>query len=139
MRVWVPGRAAGGRAIAATPPQPDNAPMPPPLAQPLIDHHDEIVALCRAWGVERLEVFGSAADGRFDAQRSDFDLIVSFGPNAPGSRAERYFALADALEQLLGRHVDLLTDQPVRNPYLRRAVDATRRDLYVRSPAEASG
>ncbi len=27
----------------------------PPLAQPLIDHRDEIVRLCRAHGVERLE------------------------------------------------------------------------------------
>lgn len=111
----------------------------PPLAQPLRDHHGALVDLCRAHGVDRLEVFGSAADGRFDAQRSDIDLIVSFSPDAPGSRAERYFALADALEQLLGRHVDLLTDQPIRNPYLRQAVDATRRDLYVRSPAQASG
>ncbi|MBN8507861.1 MAG: nucleotidyltransferase domain-containing protein [Burkholderiales bacterium] len=111
----------------------------PTLAQPLLDHQEALEGLCRAHGVDRLEVFGSAADGRFDPQRSDIDLIVSFVPDAPGSRAERYFALADALEQLLGRHVDLLTDQPIRNPYLRRAVDATRRDLYVRSPAEASG
>ncbi len=111
----------------------------PPLAPLLLDHRDAVADLCRAHGVDRLEVFGSAADGRFDPARSDIDLIVSFAPGAPGSRAERYFALADALERLLGRHVDLLTDQPIRNPYLRRAVDATRRDLYVRAPAEASG
>jgi hypothetical protein len=111
----------------------------PPLAQILLDHHDAQVGLCQAHGVERLEVFGSAADGRFDPARSDIDLIVSFAADAPGSRADRYFALAEALEQLLGRHVDLLTDQPIRNPYLRRAVDATRRDLSVRTPAEASG
>ena len=46
------------------------------LAQPLIDHRDEIVSRCRAYGVERLEIFGSAADGRFDPARSDFDFIV---------------------------------------------------------------
>lgn len=110
----------------------------PPLAQPLIDHHDAIVRLCRAHGVERLEVFGSAADGRFDPARSDFDFIVTFSPEAERSISRHYFALADALEQLLGRRVDLLTNQPIRNPYLRRAVDASRRDLYVRAPAEAS-
>ena len=113
--------------------------MSPPLAQPLIDHHDEIVALCRAYGVERLEVFGSAADGRFDAQRSDFDFIVSFAEDADRTVADRYFGLADALEALLGRRVDLLTSQPIRNPYLRRAVDASRRDLYVRATAQAPG
>ena len=111
----------------------------PPLAQPLLDHRHAVASLCRAQGVDRLEVFGSAADGRFEPGRSDFDFIVTFAPDAPGSMSARYFALADALEHLLGRHVDLLTDQPIRNRYLRQAVDASRRDLYVRTPAEASG
>ena len=111
----------------------------PPLAQPLIDQRDAIAALCRAWSVERLEVFGSAADGRFDPARSDFDFVVRLAPETGRSVADRYFGFADALEALLGRRVDLLTDQPIRNPYLRRAVDASRRDLYVRAPAEISG
>ena len=135
----MPGRTGGGRPIAATPPQPDNDAMLPPLAQPLIDHRDAIVALCRAYGVERLEVFGSAATGRFDPASSDFDFIVSFSEDARRSVADRYFGLADALEALLGRRVDLLTSQPIRNPYFRRAVAASRRDLYVRTTAEAPG
>ncbi|MCB1982861.1 MAG: nucleotidyltransferase domain-containing protein [Rhodoferax sp.] len=118
----------------------DNDPMlRPPLAEPLIEHGDEIAALCRAYGVERLEVFGSAAEGRFDPARSDFDFIVTLAPDPARSISDRYFGLADALESLLGRRVDLLTNQPIRNPFLRRAVDASRRDLYVRTPAEASG
>jgi uncharacterized protein len=110
----------------------------PPLAQPLIDHREAIDRLCRAHGVARLEVFGSAAQGRFDPAHSDFDFIVTLSEDADRSVADRYFALADALEALLGRHVDLLTNQPIRNPYFRRAVDASRRDLYVRALAEAS-
>lgn len=112
--------------------------MQPPLAAPLIEHRDEIARLCRAYGVERLEVFGSAADGRFDPGRSDFDFIVTFSSQAQASIARCYLEFADALEALLGRHVDLLTDHPIRNPYLRRAIDASRRDLYVRTTAEAS-
>ena len=112
--------------------------MRPALAQPLLDHHEEIEQLCRTFGVERLEVFGSAADGRFDPARSDFDFIVTFGPAAREALSDHYFALADGVEALLGRRVDLLTNQPIRNPYLRRAVDASRRDLYVRAAAEAS-
>ena len=111
---------------------------PPPLAQPLIDHHEQIERLCRAYGVSRLEVFGSAADGRFDPQRSDFDFIATFVPEAQASIARRYLEFAEALEHLLGRRVDLLTSQPIRNPYLRKAVDRSRRDLYVRATAEAS-
>lgn len=107
------------------------------LAQPLIDHRDEIASLCRAFGVERLEVFGSAADGRFDPARSDFDFIATFSPEVQDSIAHHYLGFAEALEQLLGRRVDLLTNQPIRNPYLRKAVEASRRDLYVRATAEA--
>lgn len=106
-----------------------------PLAQPLVEHRDDITRLCQEFGVERLEVFGSAADGRFDPQRSDIDLIVTLAPDPERSVSTRYFSLADRLEALFGRHVDLLTDQPIRNPYLRRAVDASRRDLYVRAAA----
>lgn len=110
----------------------------PPLAQPLIDHHEQIERLCLSHGVDRLEVFGSAADGRFDPQRSDFDFIATFAPRAQASIARRYFEFAEALERLLGRRVDLLTSQPIRNPYLRDAVDRSRRDLYVGATAEAS-
>lgn len=83
-------------------------------------------------------MFGSAADGRFDPARSDFDFIVRFAPGDGGSLARRFLAFADALESLLGRHVDLMTDHPIENPYLRRSVQATRRPLYVEPTAEAS-
>ena len=112
--------------------------MPAVLAQTLIDHHDAIARLCEAHGVARLEVFGSAADGRFDPARSDFDFIVTFAAEAQPNLARRFVELAEGLEQLLGRRVDLITNQPIRNPYLRKAVDATRRELYVRTTAETS-
>jgi hypothetical protein len=111
--------------------------MRPPLAQPLIDHHDEIIALCRAYGVERLEVFGSAADGRFDPQRSDFDFIVRLAQDPRDTLARRYLGFIDALEALLGRHVDVLGDGPIENPYLRQAVNASRRVLHDEPVAEA--
>jgi len=115
----------------------DHSNMKPPLAPPLIAHRDEIARLCRTYGVDRLEVFGSAADGRFDPARSDFDFIARFAAVDGDSVARRFLAFADALESLHGRHVDLMTDHPIENPYLRRTVEATRRPLYVKPPAEA--
>jgi predicted nucleotidyltransferase len=46
----------------------------------LIDRHlSEIAALCRRYGVRRLEVFGSAARGiDFDPATSDADFLVEF-------------------------------------------------------------
>ncbi|MBE7417200.1 MAG: nucleotidyltransferase domain-containing protein [Ideonella sp.] len=107
------------------------------LAQPLIDHHDAIVRLCRAYGVERLEVFGSAADGRFDPARSDFDFIVRLAPRPEASLARRFLGFVEGLEALLGRPVDVLSDGPIENPYLRRAVDASRRTLHDEPAAKA--
>jgi len=112
--------------------------MPAQIAPSLIEHRDAIAALCREFAVERLEVFGSAADGRFDPQRSDFDFIARFDANASTSIAQRYVGFAEALERLLGTHVDVMTDRPISNPYFRRAVDASRREIYVRAPAQAS-
>ena len=42
-----------------------------------------ISTLCQMYGVAKLEVFGSAASGRFDPERSDIDLIISFA-DRPG-------------------------------------------------------
>lgn len=52
--------------------------------------------------------------------------------------ARRYLGFAEALEALLGRRVDVLSDGFIENPYLRRAVDDSRRLLYDESAAQAS-
>jgi predicted nucleotidyltransferase len=107
-----------------------------PLAQPLVEHYESIAALCHRFGVERLEVFGSAANGQFDPLRSDFDFIVRFAPEFEASIADNYIGLCDALEALLERPVDVMTDRPIANPFFRRAVDSSRRVLYVRAPEQ---
>jgi uncharacterized protein len=85
-------------------------------------HISEIEALCRKYGVTRLELFGSATGSQFDPDRSDFDLIATFA-ETPGIEFVRF---ADELEVLLGRRVDLMFNQPIKNPFLRREIDATR-------------
>ena len=104
----------------------------------LAAQRDAIAKLCHAHGVLVLEVFGSAADGRFDAARSDYDLIARFAPDESQSLARRFVAFSEALEALLGRPVDLMTDHPIDNPYLRAAISATRRLVYAQPTAEAS-
>lgn len=89
----------------------------------ILRHQDAIAALCRRFGVTRLEVFGSAARGDdFDPARSDVDLLVEFTPEARFDFAA-FADLKDALEALLGREVDLI-DRPAieksHNP-IRRA------------------
>jgi predicted nucleotidyltransferase len=90
-----------------------------------------LAALCRRFKVSRLFVFGSGANGRFDPDASDLDFVVELADRQPNkSYADRYLGLAEALERLFGRRVDLLTEQSIRNPYLRREVQATRELVY---------
>lgn len=87
-------------------------------------------ALCRRFGVRRLDVFGSAVDNRFDPVRSDIDLLVEFEPMPAGGYAAAYFGLRDALETLFERSVDLVTEPALKNPYLRRRIEAQKRALF---------
>jgi len=52
--------------------KPTAAPLPPLLQAKL----ELLRELCERYGVERLELFGSAARGEFDPAHSDLDFIV---------------------------------------------------------------
>ncbi len=83
---------------------------------------DSLADPCRRFHVRRLEVFGSAARGvEFDAQRSDADLVVEFEPGARPDFAG-FLNLKEALEQTLGRPVDLVDRRSIEQSrnYLRR-------------------
>jgi predicted nucleotidyltransferase len=93
--------------------------------------------ICRRFRVERLYVFGSAVDGRFDSEHSDLDFLVALEEQPPSEYADNYLGLAQALEELFGRPVDLVTERSIRNPYFREAVFDTRRLLYDRRDEKA--
>lgn len=90
----------------------------------------QIAALCRRFHVRRLDLFGSAASGRFDPAGSDLDFLVEFDELPPPAYAENYFGLQDALESAFGRPVDLVTGAALANPYFRARIEAERRTLF---------
>jgi uncharacterized protein len=65
----------------------------------------QLSAICRKYHVARLELFGSRARGQ-NRPDSDVDLLVSFLPGKTPGFA--FMALADELESLFAREVDLL-------------------------------
>jgi uncharacterized protein with HEPN domain/predicted nucleotidyltransferase len=91
----------------------------------IAEKRDALAALCRQYGVRRLEVFGSAARGTdFDPDRSDADFLVTFAPAARNDLAA-FTGLKGALENLLGRPVDLIEREAIeksRNYIRRRAI-----------------
>lgn len=92
---------------------------------------DRLEILCRRFGAKRLELFGSALDGRFDSEGSDLDFLVEFDPLFGGSRADRYFGLLEALESLFSRPVDLVEIEAIRNPFFRESIERSRTFLYA--------
>jgi predicted nucleotidyltransferase len=92
---------------------------------------NEILDLCRRYKVRRLEVFGSATGHRFNPERSDVDFLVQFLPLEGRDYPDAYFGLLRELEDLLGRPVDLISAPVIRNPYLRRSIDASRQLIYA--------
>jgi hypothetical protein len=91
-----------------------------------------IADLCRQFNVVQLDVFGSAATDEYDAQRSDIDLLVRFAADqSMGPWLGHYFEFRDALQDLLGRPIDLVMASAPRNPYFIREMNRTRRPLYA--------
>ena len=97
----------------------------------LEEKRSEIITVCRKYGVASLDLFGSGASGDWKTDESDLDFIVSLRAIPDRSIADRYLGLAEDLEALLGRPVDLITSRSIRNPYFRRSVDATRQSVYA--------
>jgi hypothetical protein len=100
-------------------------------------YRDEIADLCRTYGVERLEAFGSGGTEEFDDETSDLDFVVRFADRSPGY-ADRYLDFAEALEDLFGRDVDLVTERSIQNPFFRRSVDDSRLVIYDQSSQETT-
>jgi predicted nucleotidyltransferase len=95
------------------------------------DKRSEIEEICRRRGVQKIEVFGSAAGDRFDPLRSDFDFLVTFQELDPNEYADAYFGLLEDWQALFKRPVDLVVASAIQNPYFRETVEATRTLLYA--------
>ena len=93
--------------------------------------HAEIVALCRKYGVVRMDVFGSVLRDDFEPGRSDIDLLVEFGPRDPYSAAEAYFDMLDELRDVLDGPVDLVMVGAIKNRYILADIEQSKQLLYA--------
>ncbi len=97
----------------------------------------EVSALCRRYGVRKLELFGSATTGGFDPQTSDLDFLIDMTDEG-GNLFHRYFDLKEALESLFGREVDLVMVRALKNPYFIESINKTRQTVYAAPLAKAA-
>lgn len=100
------------------------------LAKYISERPGDFLNICEENHVSLLYGFGSAVSGDFDKNFSDIDILVEMHDIDPIQRGEKLMSLWDMLEKFFHRKVDLLTDSSLRNPYLRRSIDASKVLIY---------
>ncbi len=95
---------------------------------------DSIVTLCKQHKVEELFMFGSILTQQFN-DLSDIDFLVQFESIDVLDYFDNYMDFKEKLENTLGRPVDLLENQAIRNPIFRKVLDREKRLVYERETA----
>jgi len=90
---------------------------------------DMLAEFCRRWRIRELSVFGSVLREDFNPN-SDLDFLVSFEPGTPLD-IDRLLDMKEELETRLGRPVDLVEKEAMRNPWRRREILKTRQVVYA--------
>lgn len=94
------------------------------------ERYTDFVELCRSHKVGKIYAFGSSITDHFDPTQSDIDLVVYVDIDDPVDRGETLLSLWDKLEALFKRKVDLLTEDSIRNPYLKANINRTKKLIY---------
>lgn len=93
---------------------------------------DQITAFCRKWKITELSLFGSVLREDFRAD-SDVDVLVTFAPEAQHSLFD-IVDMQEELSRLLGRKVDLVEKQGLRNPFRRYEILKSHRVIFAGAP-----
>lgn len=92
---------------------------------------DRIADFARRWKITEVSLFGSVLRDDFDAD-SDVDVLVSFDPAATWSLWD-LTTMEDELAAIIGRKVDLVEKEGLRNPFRRQYILSGRKVIYARS------
>ncbi|MCC6661962.1 MAG: nucleotidyltransferase family protein [Phycisphaerales bacterium] len=88
-----------------------------------------VTEFCRRWKIAEFALFGSVLRDDFGPQ-SDLDVVIKFHPGA-GWSYFHLFDMQDELERIVGRPVDLITQDGLKNPARRAEILGTRHILYA--------
>jgi len=94
------------------------------------EKYTAFVDICRSHRVDKIYAFGSSITDYIDPQTSDIDIVVKIDIDDPADRGEALLSLWDNLEILFNRKVDLLTEDSIRNPYLKTNIERTKKLIY---------
>jgi predicted nucleotidyltransferase len=92
-------------------------------------HIDNLQLLCRNYNVDKMYLFGSATNANFNS-KSDIDFLVKFKPIDLAQYFENYINFKEKLKKLLGREVDLVEEQTLKNPILINSINKNKELIY---------
>jgi len=96
----------------------------------LIDNNIETIhQLCSKYNVNKLFIFGSILTKEFRSD-SDIDFVVDFDRVELMNYADNYYDFKFSLENIFGREVDLLEQKAIKNPYLKKSINSTKKLIY---------
>ena len=96
----------------------------------LVEYHmKDFISLCSKYKVDKIYLFGSATTQNF-TDKSDVDFLVRFRISEIKDYFNNYLRFKESLENLLGRHVDLVEEQSLKNPILIKSIDQSKELIY---------
>lgn len=96
----------------------------------ITDNLQKIRALCKKYRVKTLYVFGSILTPRFNAN-SDVDFAATFNHDPDALVAcDNFDNFYMELENLMGRRIDLVDEDFLRNKYFIEELNETKQLIY---------
>ena len=91
--------------------------------------YDEIVRLCKKYGINELSIFGSSIRGDF-SRDSDIDILVSFNKDSEITLFD-IMDMEREFSNLLKREVDIVEKESLKNPIRKSKILSTREIIYA--------
>ncbi|MDT0647825.1 nucleotidyltransferase domain-containing protein [Zunongwangia sp. F260] len=92
-------------------------------------HMSTLYELCEEHKVDKMYLFGSALHEEY-SDSSDIDFMVRFKPIDLADYFENYISFKEDLKALLGREIDLVEEQTLKNPILIKSINRSKELVY---------
>jgi len=93
-------------------------------------YRKNIKKLCKTYHVDVLFIFDAALLNESKPCKCGF--IVRFAPMAPEEYGDNYYALKNELKKMMGCELELIEEKALKNPFMRKIIDASKTTLYGR-------
>jgi len=90
----------------------------------------QIIEILKRHKIRSAYLFGSVVTEKFNTN-SDIDLLVNIDKNLdPVDAGEHLWDIAEEIENLLNRKIDLLTESALKNPFFIKEINHTKIKIY---------